>query len=263
MWLAIGFFVGVKGSITVKSLKKTEGSVTDDDDDDAAAPLVMVATETDDARGIDKDGRAGRGLNHWSHVLKMSDNVSQSSRLECQICFNEFSQRRRPKLLHCQHTCCSVCLSQMRLSQRVIRCPWCRCPTQIPSGLSISHLPDDPEVLSVISVSHSSEHTPIFVHLPNNGFLLPMDIDGALLHGQSTCRFVPKGTGMLDISDGRNHVLVDDTIEDGMGEEVSVKSTAWTGVCTVLLVAFILIFLLGIVLHNMSCVSKRFTIISC
>uniref|UniRef100_A0A672R778 RING-type E3 ubiquitin transferase n=1 Tax=Sinocyclocheilus grahami TaxID=75366 RepID=A0A672R778_SINGR len=169
----------------------------------------------------------------------------------CQICFNYFSQRRRPKLLHCQHTCCCECLSQMRLSQRELRCPWCRCVTQIPGGLSVSHLPDDPEVLSIISLSHSSEHTPIFIHLPNSGCYLlplPLDTDEALLPGQPACRFGPKSVGEE---------------EEEEEEEVAVKTTAWTGVCTVLLVAFILIFLLGIVLHNMSCVSKRFTIISC
>lgn len=200
------------------------------------------------------------------HILGSMETLSQSSMLECQICFNYFSQRRRPKLLHCQHTCCSVCLSQMRLSQREIRCPWCRCLTQIPSGLSVSHLPDDPEVLSIISPSHSSEHTPIFIHLPNNGCYLlpaPMDSDGALLPGQPACRFGPKSIGVVNVSDGQSLVLGDDTGEEGMEEEVAVKTTTWTGVCTVLLVAFILIFLLGIVLHNMSCVSKRFTIISC
>ncbi|XP_056332535.1 E3 ubiquitin-protein ligase rnf152 [Danio aesculapii] len=201
-----------------------------------------------------------------SHNLKTMDSLSQSSRLECQICFNYFSQRRRPKLLHCQHTCCSVCLSQMRLSQREICCPWCRCVTQIPIGLSVSHLPDDLEVLSVISLSQSSEHTPIFIHLPNNGCYLlpvPLDTDGAPLPGQPTTHVGSKSIGVFDVSDGQNHVVGDDSLEDGMEEEVVVKTTAWTGVCTVLLVAFILIFLLGIVLHNMSCVSKRFTIISC
>ena len=42
-----------------------------------------------------------------------------------------------------------------------------------------------------------------------------------------------------------------------------VKSSTWSGVCTVILVACVLVFLLGIVLHNMSCISKRFTVISC
>lgn len=154
----------------------------------------------------------------------------------------------------------------MRLSQREIRCPWCRCVTQLPSGLSVSHLPDDPEVLSIISLSHSSEHTPIFIHLPNNGCYLlpvPLDTDGPLIPGEPACRFTPKSAGVLNVSDGRRLVLGEDQGEEVIGEEVAVKTTAWTGVCTVLLVAFILFFLLGIVLHNMSCVSKRFTIISC
>ncbi|XP_048019160.1 E3 ubiquitin-protein ligase rnf152 isoform X1 [Megalobrama amblycephala] len=156
-----------------------------------------------------------------SHVLLSMETLSQSSRLECQICFNYFSQRRRPKLLHCQHTCCSVCLSQMRLSQREIRCPWCRYVTQIPSGLSVSYLPDDPEVLSIISLSHSSEHTPIFIHLPNNGCYLlpvPMDADGALLPGQPACRFGPKSVGVVNVSDGQSLVLGDDMGEEGMEE---------------------------------------------
>lgn len=41
------------------------------------------------------------------------------------------------------------------------------------------------------------------------------------------------------------------------------KGSTWSGVCTVILVACVLLFLLGIVLHNMSCISKRFTVISC
>ncbi|XP_051984135.1 E3 ubiquitin-protein ligase rnf152-like [Xyrauchen texanus] len=201
-----------------------------------------------------------------SHILRTMDTLSQSSRLECKICFNYFNQWRRPKLLHCQHTCCSVCLSQMRLSQREICCPWCRCITQLPNGISVTHLPDDPEVLVDISLFQSSEHTPIFIHIPNNGCYLlpvPLDTDGALLPGDPACRFASKNAGVLNVSDGRSLVLGEEQGEDGMEEEVAVKTTAWTGVCTVLLVAFILIFLLGIVLHNMSCVSKRFTIISC
>ncbi|XP_051989413.1 E3 ubiquitin-protein ligase rnf152-like [Xyrauchen texanus] len=201
-----------------------------------------------------------------SHFLRMMETLSQSSMLECQICFNNFSQRRRPKLLHCQHTCCSMCLSQMRLSQREIRCPWCRCITHLTNGISVAHLPDDQEVLSVISLSQSSEHTPIFIHLPNSGCYLlpvPLDTDGVLLPGDQECRFAPKSVGVLNVLDGRSLVLGEEQVEDRMEEEVAVQTTAWTGVCTVLLVAFILIFLLGIVLHNMSCISKRFTIISC
>lgn len=33
--------------------------------------------------------------------------------MECQICLNEYSWRRRAKLLACRHTCCSACLGRM------------------------------------------------------------------------------------------------------------------------------------------------------
>ncbi|XP_029929789.1 uncharacterized protein LOC115374800 [Myripristis murdjan] len=36
-----------------------------------------------------------------------------NSNMECQICLNEYSWRRRAKRLACQHTCCSVCLSHL------------------------------------------------------------------------------------------------------------------------------------------------------
>ncbi|XP_072524997.1 E3 ubiquitin-protein ligase rnf152 [Salminus brasiliensis] len=188
---------------------------------------------------------------------------SHSSRLECQICFNPYSpQRRRPKLLQCRHTCCSVCLGQMRLNHREIRCPWCRSVTHLPSSLSVSQLPDDPNVLSVISVTHPSEHGPVFIRLPGNGcYLLPLpgDVEQTLLPGEPAYRFDFKEAGEAGLPE---RSLVEG-LEVGEEEEGTLKSSAWTGFCTILLVAVILIFLLGIVLHNMSCVSKRFSIISC
>lgn len=154
------------------------------------------------------------------------ETLSQDSLLECQICFNYYSPRRRPKLLDCRHTCCSVCLQQMRTSQKDVRCPWCRGTTRLPPGFSVSQLPDDPEVLGVIAIPHASEHTPVFIRLPSNG-----------------CYMLP-----LPVSKERRGAA---------------KSSTWSGVCTVILVACVLVFLLGIVLHNMSCISKRFTVISC
>ncbi|KFP56969.1 E3 ubiquitin-protein ligase RNF152, partial [Cathartes aura] len=130
----------------------------------------------------------------------------------------------------CKHTCCSVCLKQMRTSQKDLRCPWCRGITKLPPGYSVSQLPDDPEVIAVIAIPHTSEHTPVFIKLPSNGcYMLPLPL--------------PKERAPLP---------------GGV-----VKSSTWSGVCTVILVACVLVFLLGIVLHNMSCISKRFTVISC
>ncbi|KAM8823164.1 E3 ubiquitin-protein ligase rnf152 isoform 1-T4 [Spinachia spinachia] len=206
------------------------------------------------------------------------DTVSQDSILECQICFNYYSPRRRPKLLDCRHTCCSVCLTQMRSSQKEIRCPWCRSVTRLPPGLSVSQLPDDPDIVTVIAIPHASEHTPVFIRLPSNGcYMLPLSAakERALgLPGELGCRF-QKGVTVVSVPEQQRLGLAVDLeglgLEVGEGERRAAgpvgagggKGSTWSGVCTVILVACVLLFLLGIVLHNMSCISKRFTVISC
>ncbi|MBN3282215.1 RN152 ligase, partial [Polyodon spathula] len=201
------------------------------------------------------------------------ETLSQDSILECQICFNYFSPRRRPKLLDCRHTCCSVCLTQMRTSQKQIRCPWCRGVTKLPAGFSISQLPDDPDMINVIAIPHASEHTPVFIRLPSNGcYMLPLPIatERALLPGDLGCHLLPgsqqKGVTMVTVPQ-QQQPLQDrpgpDSEEEEAERQRGVKSSTWSGVCTVILVACVLLFLLGIVLHNMSCISKRFTVISC
>ncbi|CAG5896084.1 unnamed protein product [Menidia menidia] len=209
------------------------------------------------------------------------ETLSQDSMLECQICFNYYSPRRRPKLLDCRHTCCSVCLTQMRSSQKEIRCPWCRGVTKLPPGLSVSQLPDDPDIITVIAIPHASEHTPVFIHLPSNGcYMLPLPVskERALgLPGELGCRFLPggqqKGVAVVTVPEQRPIGLAVGLeavgLEGGEGERRVAgpagagKGSTWSGVCTVILVACVLLFLLGIVLHNMSCISKRFTVISC
>lgn len=209
------------------------------------------------------------------------ETLSQDSILECQICFNYYSPRRRPKLLDCRHTCCSVCLTQMRSSQKEIRCPWCRGVTKLPAGLSVSHLPDDPDIITVIAIPHASEHTPVFIRLPSNGcYMLPITKERALgLPGELGCRFLPgsqqKGVTVVTVPEeqplglamGLENVGVALEGSDGerrvTGPVGGGKGSTWSGVCTVILVACVLLFLLGIVLHNMSCISKRFTVISC
>ncbi|KAI5093155.1 E3 ubiquitin-protein ligase rnf152 [Silurus meridionalis] len=170
-------------------------------------------------------------------------------RPECHICFNPFSPRRRPKLLECMHTCCSVCLDQMVLNHREVRCPWCRHITHL-SGISVFQLPDDSETLSAVTLAH----TPVFIRLPNSScYLLPLSVD------EHTYRYGFKN------ADGttQSERLTTGEEEEVEGRDAAMKTSAWTGFCTVLMVAIILIFLLAIVLHNMSCVSKRFNIISC
>ncbi|KAM9827603.1 E3 ubiquitin-protein ligase rnf152 [Neosynchiropus ocellatus] len=198
---------------------------------------------------------------------------SQDSLLECQICFHDYSARRRPKLLDCRHTCCSVCLSQLRGSQKELRCPWCRAVTALAPGLSVSQLPDDPDVLMVVAVPHVSERAPVFVRLPSSGcYMLPLHAatDGAPL-GEMGCRFLPggqqKGVAVVTVPDPPG---LEEAGMDGAGAERRAagpggarQGSTWSGVCTVILVACVLLFLLAIVLHNMSCISKRFTVISC
>ncbi|CAB1349442.1 unnamed protein product [Coregonus sp. 'balchen'] len=207
--------------------------------------------------------------------------LSQDSILECQICFNYYSPRRRPKLLDCRHTCCSVCLTQMRSSQKEIRCPWCRGVTKLPAGFSVSQLPDDPDIITVIAIPHASEHTPVFIRLPSNGcYMLPLPVakERALLPGELGCRFLPGGSGQqkvdvavvampelqpLGLGMSLNGLEETERRGVGGGGGGGGKGSTWSGVCTVILVACVLLFLLGIVLHNMSCISKRFTVISC
>lgn len=214
------------------------------------------------------------------------ETLSQDSILECQICFNYYSPRRRPKLLDCHHTCCSVCLTQMRGGQREVRCPWCRRVTKLPAGLSVSQLPDDPDLVAVVAIPHASEHTPVFIRLPSNGcYMLPLPVakERALLPGELGCRLLPggaaggKGSGVAVVAMPEQEPLglgsldgleVEEERRGGGGGVVGGggmggKGSTWSGVCTVILVACVLLFLLGIVLHNMSCISKRFTVISC
>uniref|UniRef100_UPI00398F173F E3 ubiquitin-protein ligase rnf152 n=1 Tax=Pristiophorus japonicus TaxID=55135 RepID=UPI00398F173F len=202
--------------------------------------------------------------------------VSQDSQLECQICFNYYSPRRRPKQLDCKHTCCSVCLQQMRSGQKELLCPWCRCVTRLSPGLSVSQLPDDPDILAAVSLPHASDHTPVFIRLPSSGcYMVPLTVakEGTLLPGNQRKTL----TAVLIPGDHHHqhqqrqqqqhpaHQMQSGPREGEDEEEGrdGVKTSTCSGVCTVLLVACVLLFLLGIVLHNMSCISKRFTAISC
>ncbi|XP_064869679.1 E3 ubiquitin-protein ligase RNF152-like [Oncorhynchus nerka] len=95
--------------------------------------------------------------------LMIMETVSQRNlMLECQICLNCYNLQYRPKLLDCQHTYCSVCLTQMKMSLSELRCPWCRSVTTLPPGVSVSQLPDDPDIMAVISVPSPPEYTPVF-----------------------------------------------------------------------------------------------------
>ncbi|XP_069766839.1 E3 ubiquitin-protein ligase rnf152 isoform X2 [Narcine bancroftii] len=122
------------------------------------------------------------------------ETISQDSQMECQICFNYYSPRRRPKLLDCKHTCCSVCLQQMRSSHKELMCPWCRNITKLSPSSSVSQLPDDPEIIAVISIPNASVRTPVFIRLPSSScYMVPLTVtkESALLPGEGGCRMLP------------------------------------------------------------------------
>lgn len=62
--------------------------------------------------------------------------------LECVVCFNVYSRSDRiPRMLHCQHTFCSVCLEKLTSVRGILRtvcCPLCRWITCTNGSLSLS-----------------------------------------------------------------------------------------------------------------------------
>ncbi|XP_048098791.1 E3 ubiquitin-protein ligase rnf152 [Alosa alosa] len=195
----------------------------------------------------------------------------QDPQLECQICFHFYSSWRRPKLLGCGHTCCSVCLRRICRARRELACPWCRSLTLLPKGLSVSELPDDPQTLPLLV-----RQAPVFMRLPGHDcYLLPLAVDAQapLLPAElapclvRACQL--KGVTMvthadnrmLDLESGGGGVGVEG--EEYQREEQEVEQSRWTKVCTVVLVVIIFLLLLGVILQNITCVSKPFTIISC
>uniref|UniRef100_A0A3Q3LJH4 Im:7152348 n=1 Tax=Mastacembelus armatus TaxID=205130 RepID=A0A3Q3LJH4_9TELE len=60
---------------------------------------------------------------------------------ECSICFLPYSRTDRvPRMLHCRHTFCELCLqtmSQVRSGLLTVGCPLCRRVTCIGRGLSL------------------------------------------------------------------------------------------------------------------------------
>uniref|UniRef100_A0A8C7PDB8 RING-type E3 ubiquitin transferase n=1 Tax=Oncorhynchus mykiss TaxID=8022 RepID=A0A8C7PDB8_ONCMY len=119
--------------------------------------------------------------------------------LEYQICLNCYNLQYRSKLLDCQHTCCSVCLTQMKMSLSELRCPWCRSVTTLPPEVSVSQLPDDPNIMAVISVPSPPEYTPVFFKqlLSNTCYLSIDHQERATVSGEHSGRHLQAGqTGL-------------------------------------------------------------------
>jgi len=61
------------------------------------------------------------------------------SAVECGICFEDYAEARRPRMLPCGHTFCEVCLGDMAKDQKV-QCPKCQQPSDVPSaGYAINY----------------------------------------------------------------------------------------------------------------------------
>ncbi|XP_077871507.1 E3 ubiquitin-protein ligase RNF152 [Ictidomys tridecemlineatus] len=134
-----------------------------------------------------------------------------------------------------------VCLQQMRTSQKDVRCPWCPGITKLPPGFFVSQLPNDPEVLAVIAIPHTSEHTRVFIKLPSNGcYMLPLPIskERTLLPGDMGCRLLPgsqqKSVTVVTIP-VEQQSLQGGAPQEEVAEEQDrrgvVKSSTWLGVC--------------------------------
>jgi hypothetical protein len=65
--------------------------------------------------------------------------------LQCPICFNSFSNQRKPFTLICSHTCCSSCLKSLQ------SCPFDQTPIE-------SQLPENEAILGLIA-SNNSQHS--------------------------------------------------------------------------------------------------------
>ncbi|XP_034441472.1 RING finger protein 208-like [Hippoglossus hippoglossus] len=65
-----------------------------------------------------------------------------SDERECVVCCHEFSRSNRiPRVLHCRHTFCILCLEKLtrrEITMLTIPCPLCRWITCTPAGLNLS-----------------------------------------------------------------------------------------------------------------------------
>lgn len=147
-----------------------------------------------------------------------------------------------------------------------LACPWCRALTHLPEGLTVSQLPDDPQALPLLA-----RHMSVFMRLPgdNGCYLLPLavDADAPLLSAELAPCLVRAAhlndVTVVTVADNR---MLDVEREGGgvdQREEQDVKQSCWTRVCTVLIVVIVFLFLLAVILQNVSCISKPFTIITC
>ncbi|CAD7684778.1 unnamed protein product [Nyctereutes procyonoides] len=159
--------------------------------------------------------------------------------------FRDSSPSRRPKLLHCKHTCCSVGLQQRRTSHKDVRCLRCWGITKLPPGSPCPSSPTTPRSWRSSPFGSRPSTPRASSDFPAKGcYMLPLPIskERALL---SPSRRVVTIPGEHQPQQG------------GRGDRHLVPGVHCDPV------ACVLVFLLGIALHNLSCIAKRFTVISC
>lgn len=119
--------------------------------------------------------------------------------------------------------------------------------------------------MAVISVPSPPEYTPVFFkQLPSNTCYLSIDQERATVPGEHSGRHLLAGQtkemSPVPVSDEGSPGLGE---EHGEREEGCCKSSFTTRAGLVVLLGFVLLLLVYIVLHNMNCIYKRFTMISC
>lgn len=135
--------------------------------------------------------------------------------LECKICYEPFDLRlRRPKLLSCQHRLCVRCLRKMAdAHQGCVSCPFCRQQVSLPTDQDAGQLPDDVQLLALLSCRERGARKPGGVPLsPPEVLLCPSILEplGEGKDGSSDCLVItllevpedlaaPESLGVLDV----------------------------------------------------------------
>ncbi|KAJ6655556.1 hypothetical protein lerEdw1_005027 [Lerista edwardsae] len=139
--------------------------------------------------------------------------------LECKICYEPFDLRlRRPKLLSCRHRLCARCLRKMAEArdaqqQGGFGCPFCRQRVPLAADQEAGQVPDDAQLLALLSCRGRGARKAGAVPLPPPEVLLCPSIleplgEGA--DGSSDCLVITllevpedlaarEGLGVLDV----------------------------------------------------------------
>uniref|UniRef100_A0A3Q1IKK6 E3 ubiquitin-protein ligase RNF182 n=1 Tax=Anabas testudineus TaxID=64144 RepID=A0A3Q1IKK6_ANATE len=96
--------------------------------------------------------------------------------LDCKICYCAYNLgSRRPKVLECCHRLCAKCLTKiMDLGEsppNAVVCPFCRYVTRL-SGETVSNLPDDCKLVTVLAIQSRNQKNLHFYHEANTELLL-------------------------------------------------------------------------------------------